>query len=309
MNRMAADGASARGAARWKALKRQLDLLYARFGGEHISPDPLEVVREQAASGLEVAAFVASALAYGNARQIVRSTREALALIGPPLRESVLSLTPGGAAKRFAGFRHRFNTGADLARMALALGKMLRRHGTLENAFLVGYQPDAPHAGGALERFAAEMAATRFPALDRLDRQLGRPSRADYFWPLPSRGSACKRLNLFLKWVARPADGVDLGLWTRVRPAHLLMPVDTHVWRIARWLGLTKRATADWKAVLEITASLRRLDPDDPVKYDFALSRLGIRGLCRAGDSGRHCAGCELQGVCLGEKRAPNARE
>jgi uncharacterized protein (TIGR02757 family) len=128
-------------------------------------------------------------------------------------------------------------------------------------------------------------------------------SNFDFLLPLPSRGSACKRLNLFLRWMVRPADGVDFGLWRGVRPAQLLMPLDTHVWRIARALGLTARRTADWRAAVEITDALRRIDPQDPVRFDFAIARLGIVGRCRRATADpAGCRSCVLAGACRDAK-------
>ena len=114
----------------------------------------------------------------------------------------------------------------------------------------------------------------------------------------PRRGSACKRWNLYLRWMVRPADGVDMGLWTGVDPAHLVIPVDTHVARIARFVQLTQRATPDWIMAEQITDALRVFDPRDPVKYDFAISRLGILNICRSKREISICSQCPLDPIC-----------
>jgi uncharacterized protein (TIGR02757 family) len=114
----------------------------------------------------------------------------------------------------------------------------------------------------------------------------------------PASGSACKRLNLFLRWMVRPDDGLDLGLWAPVRPDQLVIPLDTHEARISRYLGLSDRRTVDWKMAVEVTEGLRRLDPSDPVRYDFALSRLGILDECPRRRDPVKCRRCPLVPVC-----------
>ena len=120
-----------------------------------------------------------------------------------------------------------------------------------------------------------------------------------FLLPSPEEGSGCKRLNLYLRWMVRRGDGLDLGLWTSVHPRQLLMPVDTHVARIAAYIGLTRRMSPGWRMTEEITASLRRLDPGDPVRYDFALCRLGILDACPRRRNPVICADCPLEPVCL----------
>ena len=117
-----------------------------------------------------------------------------------------------------------------------------------------------------------------------------------YFFPRPSAGSGCKRLNLFLRWMVR-RDALDLGVWTRVSPAKLVVPLDTHVIRVGRCLGLTRYASPGWPMARDITASLRRLDPADPVKYDYALCHLGMMNACGFNRSQRD-AQCPLRGLC-----------
>jgi uncharacterized protein (TIGR02757 family) len=119
-----------------------------------------------------------------------------------------------------------------------------------------------------------------------------------FLFPSPERGGACKRLNLFLRWVARPADGIDLGLWSSVSPARLLVPLDVHVAFHARVLGLSRRRQADWRMVEEVTAALRAIDPADPVRYDFSLCHLGIHGDCRKARDPMICPRCPIDSLC-----------
>jgi uncharacterized protein (TIGR02757 family) len=131
------------------------------------------------------------------------------------------------------------------------------------------------------------------------------PERAGYryFFARPSGGSACKRLNLFLRWMVR-RDAVDPGGWTRIAASHLVVPLDTHIIRLGRCLGLTRQTTPGWKMAAEITAALRALDPADPIRYDFALCHLGMMKACRFGVAKTH-PGCPLAGLCKPGRGAP----
>ena len=168
-----------------------------------------------------------------------------------------------------------------------------------------GYDREASDVTDALDSLS-----TRALALD-LTAAYGRPKGQDgppkgghdvrrpgvcYFFPRPSAGSGCKRLNLFMRWMVR-RDALDLGVWSRVAPAKLIVPLDTHVIRVGRCLRLTRYTSPGWRMARDITESLRRLDPDDPVKYDFSLCHLGMMNACgfnRAQADGR----CPLRGVC-----------
>src|SRR5262249_20978528 len=128
-----------------------------------------------------------------------------------------------------------------------------------------------------------------------------------FLFPKPSEGSACKRWNLQLRWMVR-RDDIDFGLWPRIPPSALVIPTDTHVHRIARRLGLTRRRSADWKTALEITEGLQRPDPEDPVKYYCALSRLGILEICRVEPRLSECPSCPARHVCSVGKRRLRAQ-
>src|SRR4029079_5545622 len=154
--------------------------------------------------------------------------------------------------------------------------------------------PSADDVGGALDSFS-----TRALQLD-LEAAYGRvPKRPGvcYFFPRPSAGSACKRLNLFLRWMVRK-DALDLGVWTRVSPSQLIVPLDTHVIRVGRCLRLTGYTSPGWRMAKDITKSLRQLDAEDPVKYDFSLCHLGMMNTCGFGHSKPSDAQCPLRGVC-----------
>jgi len=256
-------------------LRRRFDRLYRRYDHRFVDPDPLQFVRSQRTpADREVVGLLASALAYGNVRQIKRSIAAALEALGPRPAEAIRRLEPRVAARRLSSFRHRFNDGVDVACLFFFMRQMVESHGSVEAFFAEGCAGDAADVGPALASFSA-----RALALDTGGLYPGRRAPRDagvrFFFPSPEDGSACKRLNLYLRWMVRRA-GVDLGLWTGVDPAALVIPLDAHIITLGRRLGLTRYRSPGWAMALDITKSLRRLDPRDPVKYDFALHRMGL---------------------------------
>src|SRR5262249_2396916 len=176
----------------------------------------------------------------------------------------------------FAHVVHRWTGGPDLVALLLLLKQMIDRSGSLEGFFLEAYDPSAPDITDALESFSAR---ARTPDVRTAYRRLPPRPPGPYFFPRPSSGSGCKRLNLFLRWMVR-RDALDLGVWSRVAPAKLVVPLDTHVIRVGRCLRLTRYTSPGWAMARDITATLSRLDPEDPVKYDFALCHLGVMNAC-----------------------------
>jgi uncharacterized protein (TIGR02757 family) len=194
-----------------------------------------------------------------------------LAVVGPAPATYVRDFTPHRDAAAFAGIVHRWTREKDIVALLWVLRQMVTATGSIEAFFLRG-DDGAPDVERALDSFSA-----RAMALD-LTKAYGRvPKRPGvcYFFPRPSAGSACKRLNLFLRWMVR-RDALDLGVWTRVEPARLIVPLDTHVIRMGRYLKLTSYKSPGWRMARDITSSLRTLDPIDPVKYDFALCHLSM---------------------------------
>ncbi len=274
-----------------------LNELDRAHGLQDLSPDPLEVVHEYTdPADRETTALIASCLAYGNVRQIVKSVRNALNRLGDHPAKTLPPIRPEKALRLARGFKHRLHAEGDLARLFLTTGRLLKKYGSLQNAFLSA----APENAELKERLDAFVNLLHERAESKhIDRHSPDASYFDHLLPRPSRGSACKRLNLFLLWVARPDDGIALGLWHSPKPHELIMPLDTHVWRIGKYLGLIKRGTADWKAARELTDHLKQIDPDDPTRFDFAISRLGIQRLCRSEKPGTHCVKCALRGLCV----------
>jgi uncharacterized protein (TIGR02757 family) len=198
------------------------------------------------------------------------------------------------------GLVHRWIRDVDLVALLWLLKQMLDRSGSIERFFTESYDRAAPDVSAALDSFS-----TRALALDLRTAYRRTPSRPGvcYFFPRPSTGSACKRLNLFLRWMVRH-DALDLGVWSGVPPSALVVPLDTHVIRVGRCLGLTRYVSPGWAMARDITGSLRRLDPEDPVKYDFALCHLGMMNGCGF-NRAQADAHCPLRGLCRPRARRP----
>lgn len=236
----------------------------------------------------EVAAFVAAHLAYGRVDPMIRAVRAALAPLGPAPAAWLRALAPDRVRKELKraleGWTWRFHTASDLADWLLAWKDLDAGSGRgLEPHLLPdsGEDPDA-----ALSRL-----------VQRLRLELPATYGIRFTLPDPLEGAACKRWRMFLRWMARPG-WPDLGLWTRYPTDQLIIPLDTHVARVSRFIGLSRRATPDGKMAREITEALRRLDPADPLRYDFALSHLGILGDCPGVRKRSTCAACPLYAVC-----------
>jgi len=255
-------------------LRTRLDDLYAHYDHRFVDPDPLQFVRQQTTDAdREVVGLIASALAYGNVKQIKRSIARVVEPLGAHPAAAIDGLDAKEAKSLLRGFKHRFNDGRDVACLLLFLKQMRAEGGSVEGFFLKGPAPQAEIAD-ALASFSERTLALDHGGLYP-GRRLPASAGVRFFFPSPRDGSACKRLNLYLRWMVR-RDGVDLGVWTRLDPAHLVIPLDAHIYTIARRVGLTRYRSPGWPMALDITRRLRRLDPRDPVKYDFAFHRMGL---------------------------------
>jgi len=207
--------------------------------------------------------MVASSLAYGRVSQILRSVNTVLKVLGSRPAAYLAETSPSRLRKALAGFKHRFCTDEHIAALLVGAKRVIARFGSLEHCFAEGFWRED---------------ATVLPALHGFVESINEVAGGGcgHLLPDPGRGSACKRLNLMLRWLVR-SDDVDPGGWSCVGAEKLIVPLDTHMHRLATALGLTQRKSADMRTALEITAAFRRISPDDPVKYDFALTRLGIR--------------------------------
>ncbi len=277
-------------------LKDRLEDLYGRYGGAYLDTDPIRFPRRfRSPEDREVAGFLAAALSYGRVVQIQRSLDRIGVVMGDRPARSVRRFDPRRGHRALAGFVHRFNDARDMALLIWFVRQMLEQSGSIEAFFLEGYAEGHDDTGPALSSFARRaLALDCAPWYGALPRDAG----VRFFLPSPASGSSCKRLNMFLRWMVRRDDGVDLGIWSAVSPAQLVIPLDTHVSRISTSIGLTRRRTPGWGMALDVTRALRRLDPDDPVKYDFALCRLGILQACPRRRDPVKCRGCGLRAFC-----------
>lgn len=275
-----------------------LALLAGTDAAGRMRGDPVELphrYREQL--DVEVSALLSAALAYGRVDLFKPRLAELLDGLGPHPGRTARDLAPRELLERTRGFSYRMTDGRDVACLLHGAGQIARVHGTLGAAFVAHHR----RLGGdtvreALGAFVDDLLAPDFrPITGARTREPTR--RLKHLLPHPARGSACKRLNLFLRWMIRPADGVDFGLWD-VPASALVIPLDTHVHRIGGFIGLTRRKDLSWRTAAEITGRLRALDDDDPVRFDFALSHLGISGSCPSRRDERKCAGCPLRPIC-----------
>lgn len=253
-----------------------------------MATDPLALVHAAEPGEREVVAHVAAALAYGQVAQIKLAIVRVLEAFPEGVTEALRQWQPGEFLRRQPSFVYRMTRGEDVDAYLTALSVLMRRHGSLGAAF------SSMDDGGA----------DVLPALERyngsLREAMGSERRgALYLVPLPSRGSATKRSLLLLRWLVRGPDGADLGLWSSVGPARLVIPVDTHVGQLSRALGLTSRRAVDLTTAVEITESLRRIDAGDPLRFDMPLCHLGISGACRKRWDAAVCGTCPLEGVCV----------
>ncbi len=275
-------------------MRGRLEEQYRTFDHVESATDPVHKVRRfTAAADREVVAFCAAGLAFGRVASVLQSIEGLLAVMGPSPAEYVRRFDPARDREALKPLVHRWIRGTDLGALVLILQRMLAESGSIERFFLAGDDPSAPDITSALDSFSRRAMQTDLrPAYGRMPTRPG----VCYFFPRPSAGSACKRLNLFLRWMVR-SDAIDMGVWTGVSPSRLIVPLDTHVIRLGRCLRLTRYVTPGWKMAAEITASLRALDPRDPVRYDFSLCHLGMMKACGYGTPQRDSQ-CPLRGVC-----------
>src|SRR5512137_2352975 len=264
-----------------------------------LAADPVEFPRRYPDPGdAEVAGLVAACLAYGRADVFKARLEGILAAAGPSPAAFASRLARAPDAEPFRGFRYRFNEPEDVAALLAAAGWVRGRHGSLGARFaaLLGESAgEAEPLRTALARFAGEIREAP-PARTLLARRGPRGLR--HLCPDPAAGGAAKRWNLYLRWMVRGPDGVDLGIWRDVSPARLVVPLDTHVARVARRLGLTRRKDLSWRTAEEVTAALRVADPLDPVRFDFALCHLGMSVRCPPRRVPERCAACGLSEEC-----------
>ena len=225
---------------------------------------------------------------------VLQSIEALLAVMGRRPAAFVRQFEPSRHRAPIEPLVHRWISGRDLVALLLVLRRMLQENGSIESFFLEGDDARTPHVGAALDAFSARALTTDLR--EAYGRSVPKQRGVSYFFPRPSAGSACKRLNLFLRWMVR-RDAIDLGVWSRVSSARLIVPLDTHVIRLGRCLGLTRYVSPGWKMAADITESLRAVDADDPVRFDFALCHVGMMNACGF-ERPQRDSQCPLRGMC-----------
>lgn len=274
-------------------LKARLDTAYEQFNFAGAVADPIELVRRlDTPADREIAAFCAAALAFGRVQSVLNSINGLFAVMGSSPAAYVRAFDPARHAASLDHLVHRWTRGVDLAALVWILRQMLDAHGSIEGFFAAGDTGDETIEAG-LDSFSRRACALDVASV--YGRRRSHPGVA-YFFSRPSAGGACKRLNLFLRWMVRK-DAVDFGIWNRVPASRLVIPLDTHVIRLGRCLRLTDYSSPGWRMAADITRSLRQLDSTDPVRYDFSLCHLGMMNACGYGRPQRDTH-CPLRGCC-----------
>jgi len=279
-------------------LKERLENLYTTYHSDYLYSDPLKYLhRYSGTDDREIVGIIASSLAYGRVEKIFESIESILGIMGPNPAAYAGAFDPERDSKKFADFVHRFNRGEDISCLIYFLRQILDKFGSIGALFKKCLDESGGDIKGTLSLFTGHvlsMDTGPFYGVGSLPDTAG----VRYFFPSPQRGSPCKRLNLYLRWMVRKNDGVDLGLWDFVEPSSLIIPLDTHVARLSRYLGLTNRKSPSWKMAAEITNSFKKLNSADPLRYDFSLCRMGILDVCPQKVDKKKCLECGIRDVC-----------
>lgn len=281
-------------------LKASLDKLQEGYGAAYLKSDPLLFLHKYAAPrNQEIVGFLAAVFAYGHVPQINQNLQRILTPFPEALAEAVQKGSIAQWKSIYKDYGYRFQRRDDLIMLLWLLKRVLQDFGSIEASFLEFYLPEKSRHSpirNALREWVRFLRDTlrSYPEWIRMKRLRG----IYHLLPDPSSGSPCKRWNLYLRWMVRGPDGLDLGIWKSVATRHLILPLDTHTARICRNLRLTNRVAPSWEMAEEITQALRDLDPDDPVRYDFSVARLGILARCPKRMDRTRCVSCELTRIC-----------
>jgi uncharacterized protein (TIGR02757 family) len=256
-------------------LKQRLDYHYKAFDKSQISPDPLQFLHLFSdPKDIEVMGFIASVFAYGNIKQIINTLSKIVAASENNPYLFVKNFNSKVDSEKLKGIKHRFYSEKDIIDLFSILNLTYKKFGLLRNLFLKFYNVNEINLKNSISNFS-----NHFLGLEQKSNKIKNLSLGfKFMFPLPELGSACKRMNLFLRWMVRK-DDLDFGLWSEIPTNKLIIPVDIHVARICKQLKLTKRKNVSWKMAEEITANLKKFDRVDPVKYDFAICHIGMRKL------------------------------
>ena len=293
---------------RLSLLKEALDKLHKGYGPSYLESDPLLFAHKYTTpEDQEVVGFLAAVFAYGHVPQILRNLRVILTPLSGSVAEAIRKGNDSRWKRVYKGYAYRFQLQEDLILLLWLLRQVLADTGSIQASFLRFYVPyrDEPlPMRRALTEWVGYLRQTlrSSPGWGALEN----PRGIYHLLPDPASGSPCKRWNLYLRWMVRGPDGLDLGLWKSIPTRHLILPLDTHTARICGYLGLTSRAAPSWAMAEEITRTLRSLDPEDPIRYDFSIARLGILARCTKKMDRNRCVSCELSRICHAEEDLPS---
>ncbi len=275
-----------------------LEKLYALSPRARIQQDPIAIPhRYKDPIEIELTAWLTTSFAYGRAPFFNQTVDKILSLSNDAksFHQYLRTLNLEKERPRFNGIYYRFNRSEDILCLVYIMSQIVLQYGGIKQLFLSCYKGEDADIGPTLSRLIEKILA-----IDTKPVYGGtkKPPGLLQFFPSPDQNSACKRWNLYLRWMIRPNDGVDFGLWKEIPSSKLIIPLDTHIARIGRYLGLTSRKSADWTTAKEITQSLAGIDPVDPLKYDFSLCHLGISGACPILPNAEKCRVCLLLPAC-----------
>lgn len=250
-------------------VRKLLADLSRRYDRSYLKEDPIFFAHQYSdPKDQEIAGLLSALLAFGNVKAIHQSIEKLLHLMGPHPAEFIQSFDEDLNRELFTHLGHRWVRGHDLHLLFRVLQKILGETGSVKNFFLLGYDPAHEDVGPMLSRVSSEICGMTG------DKPLTRGFR--FFFPSPEKGSPCKRMCMFLRWMVRPKDGLDLGLWPEIPTSKLVIPLDTHIYRFARKYRLSRYKNPRWEMARDVTRFLKTIDPDDPVRFDFAICHYGM---------------------------------
>ncbi len=251
-------------------LRKKLNLAYKSFDKSKISPDPLEFLhRFKDPRDIEISGIISSTFAFGNIKQIISILEKLHKIMGQSPYDFVLNFNINKDRNKFNGIYHRFFTDNDIIALYAVLNEIISNYGSIKYMFLLYYFDKDNNLKNSISFFSQNIK-------QRLKKYSTLTQGLRFMFPDPLSGSACKRMNLFLRWMIRK-DELDFGLWVEFLPDKLVIPIDTHIAKISKQIGLTTLKTVSWRMAEEITNNLKKFDNKDPVKYDFALCHIGMR--------------------------------
>jgi uncharacterized protein (TIGR02757 family) len=271
-------------------IKEYLDQFETNFNKNEIRKnDPVDILWDYPlVEDKEIVALISSCLAYGRVQLLKKAIRSSLQIMGDSPYHFMKNYDIEETRKLMKEFKYRMCTGEDMVQLFAAISYALKEYGSIKNMFIFYDDPSRADLQEALT--GSVHALRRFSGSTQ-------PGFL-HMLPDPALGGACKRLNLMLRWLIRGPDEVDPGIWKEFSTSRLTIPLDTHIQRITKYIGISTRKTPDWRAAREITDNLLKICPEDPLKYDFVICHLGISGECPQKRDLRICLKCQLQPIC-----------